>query len=290
MFDARVISVLIASPSDATAERDVITDALHGWNASRACSSNVILLPLRWETGTIPSSGAPQVVINSQLLERADIVFAVFHSRVGQPTTEFLSGTLEEIERADADGKLVHVYFSRAPLPPDVDLQQLAKLREVKDRFARSRLYGEYVDVHELREQVRRAIDHDVQGLPAPMPTPQNQDGVEPQAALTGQLRVHSMDVWSDELQLVVTNHGTAAARDLTVSMAGSDGWEEDGWHVPRLDQHHPVTVPPDQKWVFRFADLPPSIDPYCRVVFEWTERGVTHRDSHSVSFPDRNS
>src|SRR3954451_10560342 len=99
-FDAHVLRVLIASPGDTTEERDAVERSLHGWNASRAEREQVILLPARWETDAVPRlGGSGQSVINEQLVDRADIIIALFDSRLGRATEQAVSGTAEEIQR-----------------------------------------------------------------------------------------------------------------------------------------------------------------------------------------------
>ena len=115
-FDAHVLRILIASPGDTKEERDAVERGLHGWNAARAERERVILLPARWETDAVPRlGGSGQSVINDQLVDRADII-ALFDFRLGQATEQAVSGTAEEIQRANAAGKPVHVYF----VPPRV--------------------------------------------------------------------------------------------------------------------------------------------------------------------------
>ena len=59
-----------------------------------------------FETAAVPIAGAhPQAIINSQGLKDADIVFAVFGSRIGSPTPDAISGTVEELEAAIKAGK-----------------------------------------------------------------------------------------------------------------------------------------------------------------------------------------
>jgi hypothetical protein len=83
-FDAHVLRVLIASPGDTKEERDAVERSLHGWNAARAEREQVILLPARWETDAVPRlGGSGQGIINDQLVDRADIIIALFDSRLG---------------------------------------------------------------------------------------------------------------------------------------------------------------------------------------------------------------
>ena len=136
-FPATVLRVLVASPSDVPDARDAVEGALHSWNRLHATTRNVVLLPWRWETNSVPLLGGhPQEIINTQGVDGADIVVALFGSRLGSPTPDAVSGTVEEIERAVNSGKPVHLFFSRAPLPHDVDTAQLevSEISRMKSR------------------------------------------------------------------------------------------------------------------------------------------------------------
>jgi hypothetical protein len=163
-FAATVYNVLIASPNDTTPSRDAIESALLSWDRDRAEGSSVIMLPRRWETDAVPLVGGldGQSVINNQLVDQADILFGVFYARLGRATQRGVSGTAEEIERAADAGKPVHVYFSTAPIPRDVDVDQLTALNQFREELATRGLLGEFASDDDLRAKVRSAIEHDL--------------------------------------------------------------------------------------------------------------------------------
>lgn len=172
-FDAHVLKVMISSPGDTSEEVGAVTDALLGWNRSRAESAQTMLLPRFWKADAVPmlSASGGQGVINSQLVDGADIVIALFDSRLGQATDEAVSGTVEEIERANAGGKPVHVWFSDEPIDRrKINLTELARLEKFREELQGKGLYGEYADLNDLAYKVRGAIEHDVNnmGLGAP--------------------------------------------------------------------------------------------------------------------------
>lgn len=157
---------MIASPGDIIEARDAVERAIHGWNDANALNKEVILQPWRWETSAVPVLGdRPQALINAQGVDDSDIVFALFGSRLGSPTSEAVSGTLEEIERALAQGKPVHLYFSTSPLPNDVDLAQLEGLREFRQAMQDRGLLGEFSNPSQLGHEVWKAIEHDIAKL-----------------------------------------------------------------------------------------------------------------------------
>lgn len=212
-FAANVVTVLIASPSDTAAERDAVEAAIHRWNADRAQGAHTVLLPLRWEVNAVPViADSPQAAINRQLLERADIVIGVFYARLGQPTERYPSGTVEEILEAHDAGKPVHVYFSTAPLRPDIELDQLARLRSVKADLGQRSLYGQFASADELQAQVRSAIEHDLGELGLSAPT------VAAPPVERARLRASYVQATKSG-RIVVTNDGRALARDVRMAL-----------------------------------------------------------------------
>ncbi|MBD8021430.1 MULTISPECIES: DUF4062 domain-containing protein [Brevibacterium] len=162
-FVASVLRVMIASPSDIPDARDAVEQALYGWNNANAKNKQVVLIPWRWETSSVPVLGDhPQSLINAQGVDESDIVIALFGSRLGSPTPAAASGTAEEIKRAVDSGKPVHVYFSTAPLPRDVDTTQLDGLRQFQTDIGQRGLLGEFASPEQLNHEVWKAIEHDI--------------------------------------------------------------------------------------------------------------------------------
>lgn len=165
-FAATVLRVMIVSPSDTSTARDAVEYAIHQWNVASSSQRGVVLQPWRWETSAVPILGEhPQTLINTQGIDNSDIVFALFGSRLGSPTPDAVSGTVHEIQRSVELKKSVHLYFSTAQLPNDVDPAQIAGLRDFKQRAQSMGLLGEFSDVSELATMVWRAVDLDVRGM-----------------------------------------------------------------------------------------------------------------------------
>ena len=143
--------------------RDAVEKAVHGWNDANARNKSVILQPWRWETSAVPVMGAhPQKLINAQGVDDSDIVFALFGGRLGSPTPDAISGTAEEVDRALELGKPVHLYFSTAPLPNDIDTAQLDALRAFKKDMQDRGLLGEFSNPEQLNHEVWKAFEHDI--------------------------------------------------------------------------------------------------------------------------------
>src|SRR5438552_15116614 len=125
-YDSRVYRILIASPSDVLEEREAAVRVMQDWNDLQSYNRRVVILPLRWETHTAPEYNVrPQEAINIRIVDECDLPVGIFWHKLGTPTGEAESGTLEEIERAAKAGKPVMLYFSHVPTDPHVvDLRQ----------------------------------------------------------------------------------------------------------------------------------------------------------------------
>ena len=117
----------------------------------------MVFIPWRWNEDATPSLEAPaQSIINAQGVDTSDLIIAIFGSRLGAPTANAISGTVEEIERAKAQGKLVHLFFSDQPRPVDTDPDQLRSLLDFKK--AVEGLAGSFSTIDELRRKVDSAL------------------------------------------------------------------------------------------------------------------------------------
>jgi hypothetical protein len=170
---AEVLNVLIASPSDVSEERAVVEKAIRDWDASHFSSTGMMLNPVKWESHAYPASGdRPQAIINRQIVESGDILIGIFGYKLGTPTGEAQSGTIEEIEEFRKAGKYVALYFSTADVPRSADRTQLEALESYKKDRQKDTLYFEFEDVSSLRDHLIRhlpKIVHEVrEGLNLP--------------------------------------------------------------------------------------------------------------------------
>lgn len=104
--------------------------------------------------------GAPaQKIINSQVLNKCDLLVGVFWTRIGTPTETHLSGTVEEIEEHIASDKPVMLYFSSQPVAMDtVDLGQVQRLKEFKQSCQNRGLYESYDSHSEFKDKFYRHL------------------------------------------------------------------------------------------------------------------------------------
>lgn len=167
-YNATVLSVMIASPGDVTKERNIIRDVIHEWNDINAKATKCVLLPVGWETHSAPDlTGRAQDIINRTVLEHCDLLVGVFWTRLGTPTGDAESGTVEEIKRHISEKKPAMVYFSTAPVAPEsLEPQQYAALQEFKKWCHSQGLVEKYDNVSDFSDKFRRHIQLKVRDNP----------------------------------------------------------------------------------------------------------------------------
>ena len=173
-YPAMVFRVMIATPSDVQAERGIIRDAIHEWNIMHSTTARVVLLPIGWETHSVPTIGErPQEALNEQMVRDCDLLVAVFWTRLGTDTGKAESGTVEEINEHVNAGKPAMLYFSNTPvMPSSIDQAQYAALTAFKNSYKGKSLFHEYGSHEQFRTDFTRQLVMKVQdallpGVPA---------------------------------------------------------------------------------------------------------------------------
>lgn len=159
-YTATVIPVMIASPGDVADERQVIRDVIHEWNDINSARSKVMLTPVGWETHTSPELGVrPQELINQRLLVECDLLIGVFWTRLGSPTGNESSGTVEEIYRHLDANKPAMIYFSAKPVAPDtIDVNQHKALTEFKAECMSKGLIEHFENLKDFKHQLYKQL------------------------------------------------------------------------------------------------------------------------------------
>lgn len=159
-YNATVYNIMIASPFDVSAERGIIRDVVNEWNIINSTPRSIVLLATGWETHSSPEMGnTPQNIVNRQVLDKSDILVGVFWTRLGTPTTEYSSGTVEEIEKHIKSGKLTMLYFSSSPVVLDsVDQNQYNELKQFKESCKARSLYESYDDLIDFKDKFYRHL------------------------------------------------------------------------------------------------------------------------------------
>ncbi len=164
---SKVYRVMIGTPSDLVDERLAATDAINEWNAQHAEAERIVLLPVKWETHALPTSGVrPQAAINDQLVDRCDILIGMFWTKLGTSTGVASSGTVEEIDRFVAAGKPAMLYFSQRRIPKiKMDLSQAARLKKFKAATYKKALVGSFANSSELKRVLLRDLTRQIRVL-----------------------------------------------------------------------------------------------------------------------------
>ncbi len=159
-YEAAVLPVMIASPGDVFEEREVVRDVVHGWNYVHSLRTGIVLMPTGWETHSSPELGdRAQGLINSRILQKCDLLIGAFWTRLGSPTGEAESGTVEEIRKHVSLGKPAMVYFSRKPVAPEsIDAQQYSAVKAFKEECETQGMIWEFDDIIQFRDLLSRQL------------------------------------------------------------------------------------------------------------------------------------
>lgn len=155
-YSATTYRLLISAPSDVPAEDiDAVQEATNRWNVIYGPPFGAVVVPMHWKQHSAAKHGnRPQSALNEQLVEKADIVVALFWHRFGSPTGESDSGTLEEIQEAHTRGAYVAILRCARDVPQTADLDQQAKLRAFYESVAPNSLMLDYRDPSELARHI----------------------------------------------------------------------------------------------------------------------------------------
>lgn len=162
-YNAKVYKVFIASPDDMKKEREIVRSVLARWNDLNSEVKQIVLLPVSRETHSTPEVGKrAQDIINDDVLQYCDILIGLFWTKIGSPTQKYESGSIEEIEMHIGERKLAMLYFSQKEIPYDADIEQVKKVRELKEKYRKRSLYDEFQTEEELSNKIYNHIDRKV--------------------------------------------------------------------------------------------------------------------------------
>jgi hypothetical protein len=152
-----IVNITLCGPGDVAKEIEIADDEVREWNRLHSEAAGFVVKARHWSTDTYPELGdRPQAIINRRIIDDADILVAVFWSRLGMPTGTAASGTEEEIRRGVAQDKKVMVYFSNVePLPSGAETAQLRRLETFRDELRSQGLYWSFASRKAFRDQFR---------------------------------------------------------------------------------------------------------------------------------------
>lgn len=163
-YQATILNVMIASPSDVAEERQLVRDAIYEWNAIHSKQFSVMLNPIGWETHVAPEMGnRPQEIINKRILENSDILIGIFWTRLGTETGEYVSGTVEEISKHIASQKLASLYVCDKPIPPSQITEQYQKLQVQIKEWMPSGVIDFYNDLSNFKQKIKDHLSLHIQ-------------------------------------------------------------------------------------------------------------------------------
>jgi hypothetical protein len=167
-YKAIAIEVMIASPGDVTTEREIVRGLLSEWNHIHSRAQKAVLLPSGWDTHSAPDlGGRAQQMINDRILAHADLLVGIFWTRIGTPTGDAKSGTVEEIQEHHAAGKPVMLYFSQTPVVPgSYDEAQFAEVQAFKDWARAQGLIAVFDNATDFTGKFRRELQINLRDNP----------------------------------------------------------------------------------------------------------------------------
>lgn len=175
----KIVNVIIASPGDLENERRCIPELFLRWNSAHP---GVHLEPLMCESGAVPAMGDhPQHILDHQIIERGDLLVALFWGRIGTPTPTAKSGTIEEIREfmTNKGGARVMLYFCNRPVPQspnELDAKEIERLQEFRAEIKSTCLWAEFEQTAEFEKFLYQHLDVKVmQLLSGELPTPGDQ-------------------------------------------------------------------------------------------------------------------
>lgn len=151
MYNAKVFHIMIGTPSDINEEVAIVKETVHNWNDLNSERERIVLLPKHLASSTYPISGVrPQESINKQIVLKSDLLICIFGARLGAPTGNEMSGSIEEINEHLKAGKVVMVFFKNSG-SYDIDPDQLKKVRDYQNSIKDSVLWVTVKDEDEFR-------------------------------------------------------------------------------------------------------------------------------------------
>jgi hypothetical protein len=192
------VNVAVASPGDVEKERDSVLRVFSRWNNNN--DELAFLNAVMWEFSSVPTLGDhPQHLLNDQLIDKSDILIAIFWSKLGTPTPTANSGTVEEIRefiKRKGPGRVM-LYFCRRDVPYElINPSELSKLQEFKEQMRTQGLFHQYQHVEEFERDLYQHLDSKIERLLAddlPLPVPPKKPEKQNRNDLSGDPQLRSM-------------------------------------------------------------------------------------------------
>ena len=168
MAHAKILRVVVASPSDVQEERDVLDKVVTEVNRGVAADRGIRLEVARWETDAYPGfhPDGPQGLIDPILrITDCDLLIGIFWKRFGTATSDAESGTEHEIHVAHEAWKRsgapqIMIYFNEQSAFPgsSVGAVQWAHVLRFKENFPKEGLWWAYEGHTQFERLVRNHL------------------------------------------------------------------------------------------------------------------------------------
>ena len=160
MFSANVYRIMIGCPGDVREEVETAKEVINRWTRVHAEQDRIVLLPINWETNSYPEHGAhPQKILDKQVVEKSDLLIAIFGARLGSQTDTAASGTIEEIEEHIKAGKPVMLFFRMLNDTTSVSSEEFIRFESFKKSVKSRALYREYKAAQDFEKAFTDAME-----------------------------------------------------------------------------------------------------------------------------------
>jgi len=285
-YSATAHRLLLSAPSD-VAEQDVAvaTQTVGRWNALYGTGFGAVVVPTNWDLHAAATYGdRPQAAINSQLVDNADILIAMFWHRLGSPTGEAESGTLEEIDRAHRLGAYVGILrCTRTVAPSEIDADQFGRLEAFYHEVGSRALLLEYNDDASLARHVDAILHAAVASGRASRETAIQATAVADEKRADVWPRMESHGFPSPSYRLVLANTGSEPALRVSYRLEAESDADRD--RLPRGIGSEPSveSLAPHGEIRFPIGIYLGTASQF-RCVVEWTDSAGEHANVATLS------
>ncbi|MGH9839067.1 MAG: NACHT domain-containing protein [Blastocatellia bacterium] len=193
MEQKQILRIVVASPSDVKAERDLLPNVMEELNRGVAADRGLRLELSRWETDTHPGfhPEGPQGLIDPFLqITDCDLLIGVFWKRFGTPTADGQTGTEHEINLAinawkEKCSPQIFVYFNQKSYTPKskAEIDQWGAVLEFQRNFPKEGLWWPYKGKAQFERFIRNHLTNFIRTLPKPdnSSAPQTAEPISPE-------------------------------------------------------------------------------------------------------------
>jgi len=167
---AQIVRLVVASPGDVQAEREIVTRVVEEVNRGTAADRGLRLEVVRWETDAYPGFNreGPQGLIDPILrIEKCNVLIGIFWKRLGTPARDAKSGTEHEFRVAYESWKKngrpqIMVYFNQKPYTPQSkeEMDQWGQVLEFRKEFPKEGFWWPYKGTARFEKLLRAHLSN----------------------------------------------------------------------------------------------------------------------------------